>query len=467
MNNKTSYTLQHIVDLNLAIDEVNKQGSIKQQQQLYAKTIAPKLKGLPQADKKLQGLMLWLKQYQQASGTQPRAWVNSTLNGLTWVLLLVMFVLGVGLVKQQLGTDKLLHVPVFLLFALGLPSLFLLATLFRQLLPNLRTLKPLLLRLVEWVAQPIKQTANQQKSHSGLARLMNSDVQTKQVLLLLVFKKMQLGAVVFYVALLLALMYYTTFYDVNFYWESTFSERLASFWGGLLTLLSLPWASWLPMAAPSYELIEQSQRVMHGELFLPSREVWPNFLAMTLLVWGLLPRLLLMAWFGWLANRQLKQCDFSANYYTRFWHQLSFIQTQVVTSGQQDVAAVLVETSTSITLESLRPFLLNKLRMRPVDKGLLVLDRITEEQWQQLKQASLVQLVVLCESWDLAPKRVQRLVEQLKQQFSEFVNITWLIADKQNDAPVPPDAAQFAQWQAAIKQLNDPTVDVIAYDNAL
>ncbi len=106
-----------------------------------------------------------------------------------------------------------------------------------------------------------------------------------------------LGAVAAYLLLL-------AFSDFTFVWGSTFGISDAAV-DALSQVVAAPWATWLPAAVPSTQLIADSR--FHPAISnlamadLVALRAWWPFLLMSLLTWALLPRLLL--W--WLVRRSL------------------------------------------------------------------------------------------------------------------------------------------------------------------
>ena len=118
---------------------------------------------------------------------------------------------------------------------------------------------------------------------------------------LLVFS--QWLAVGFFLGVLALSLLLVTFTDLAFGWSTTLglgAERVH----GWVSIVAAPWAAWWPAAAPDLELVERSRyfRLEQGGLPLERVAVlgswWPFVLA-TVLVYGLLPRLLFLALCYW------------------------------------------------------------------------------------------------------------------------------------------------------------------------
>jgi hypothetical protein len=134
------------------------------------------------------------------------------------------------------------------------------------------------------------------------------------------FRAMQLGAAAFNLGAIATFVAAVSFTDLAFAWSTTLqvgAEGLQRF----CEALSLPWKTWLPDAVPSGALVEATQyfrldaayvnapagtRVQDAAL---AGGWWP-FLLMCLLVYGLLPRLMLVVWSSLGLNRAFRKLPF-------------------------------------------------------------------------------------------------------------------------------------------------------------
>jgi len=120
------------------------------------------------------------------------------------------------------------------------------------------------------------------------------------------FRAMQLGAVAFNVGAISTFIAAVSFTDLAFAWSTTLqvgAEGLQRFCEGL----AAPWRLWLPDAVPTLDLVGATQyfRIDSAYVNAPAgarvRDAaltggWWPFLLMSLLVYGLLPRLALAVW---------------------------------------------------------------------------------------------------------------------------------------------------------------------------
>lgn len=108
----------------------------------------------------------------------------------------------------------------------------------------------------------------------------------------------QAAGLVFGATALATLLLSVVFQDLAFGWTTTL-DTSAQAWHRIVSWVALPWSGWLPVASPSLELVEDTRffRLEGSEAGTASArwgEWWP-FVAMTWLVWVILPRAFLLA----------------------------------------------------------------------------------------------------------------------------------------------------------------------------
>jgi hypothetical protein len=180
---------------------------------------------------------------------------------------------------------------------LGLPLLFLVFTGVTGILSALGLHSGL--RLPVGIKRPLlawlDRVANTRFHHA----LGHRDVSAK-VAYWLLLRISQWFTVGFFVAAIVTTFALVSFSDLAFGWSTTLEVEPQTI-HTLFSLLAWPWQNWLPVAAPSPELVEVSQYLRAqaiGEHASLLGQWWP-FVIMCLLVWGLLPRLLLLLIAGW------------------------------------------------------------------------------------------------------------------------------------------------------------------------
>jgi len=107
----------------------------------------------------------------------------------------------------------------------------------------------------------------------------------------------------FYFAVLVLAMLLVVFTDLAFGWSTTLELAPARI-GGWVRTLAAPWASWLPAAVPDPELVALSRYSRLDGTGVPTAlavrlGAWWPFVLMVILVYGLLPRLLVLVLAAW------------------------------------------------------------------------------------------------------------------------------------------------------------------------
>lgn len=125
---------------------------------------------------------------------------------------------------------------------------------------------------------------------------------------LLVFS--QWFAVGYFVGVLLAGLVLVAVTDLAFGWSSTLDLDAGAVHRAF-AVLAAPWQSWLPGAVPDAELVARSryfrlETVQIGGEEAAALGTWWPFVLMTILIWGLLPRLLLLAVGQWRRTVELR-----------------------------------------------------------------------------------------------------------------------------------------------------------------
>lgn len=114
-----------------------------------------------------------------------------------------------------------------------------------------------------------------------------------------------------FVGSLLALSALVMFTDLAFGWSTTIDMAATSV-ASACRWLAWPWSAWLPGAVPDMALVEASRffrleaRDLDREAAASLGQWWP-FVAMCILIWGLLPRVLLMAGLHLRSRRACRQ----------------------------------------------------------------------------------------------------------------------------------------------------------------
>lgn len=241
--------------------------------------------------------------------------IRLALRGAPVLLGLVGVALGAAAASAGLAYDGShpVNLIAVLMLLVGLPGIFLLLTLLLLpgRMPGLGWLQQLLASLnvgqwlTRWLSYKIATTSDSLSAHDGLGlgalsgwrASRSATARVGKWLMLAISQAFTIG---FFVGALGALLALVSFTDLAFGWSTTLelSPQTLVHW---VQTSAAPWAAWLPQAAPSTELILQSQYFRAAGSSANAQQLggWWPYLVMCLLIYGLLPRLLLLLLSRW------------------------------------------------------------------------------------------------------------------------------------------------------------------------
>jgi hypothetical protein len=214
-------------------------------------------------------------------------------------------VLGAAVAGAAFSYDGRYPVNLFTLLGVlvGLPLIMLVLTLLLLpgRLPGLKTLQGVAAGMSpgRWVGVWLDRLLDAELFAPGLLRGGGASAFSRWQLV--VFS--QWLALGFFTGVLTVALLLVTFTDLAFGWSTTLDLK-PSLIHGWVVALSAPWAGWLPQAAPDASLVEASRyfRLEEGRMAQARIErlgAWWPFVLMTMIVYGALPRLLLLAIGAW------------------------------------------------------------------------------------------------------------------------------------------------------------------------
>jgi len=253
---------------------------------------------------------------------------------------------------------------------------------------------------------------------------------------------------------------------VGFFWETTTEGAMRTGLAKTVEIFAAPWTGFFPAAVPTGLVIDAS-RWLPGreETLAPGPTAWWLFLLMSTVIWGLLPRMIL--WFvAWRASNQaLRKLDFQARHHRALWRELT--GSARIESDEKPLDGVLVLDvgGSGLTAETMRPFLLQKLRVHPAAwHSVAVLDTGSEAEAASSLAAAPAGIVLLAEGWALSPARMKMLHEQVRMTASPETPIKFLIANVDAEGkPVAPSAEEIHEWERFVDSLRDPAAEVFFF----
>lgn len=273
----------------------------------------------------------------------------------------------------------------------------------------------------------------------------------------------------FNVGVLLALAAFVLTRNLGFYWETTTDQAMRGTLGEIVRILSLPWASFWPDAVPDAATLDatrlSSQRTGRLE---PGPGSWWLFLLAATFVWGLLPRLFLWAQARHASKRALAKLDFQARHHRALWRELTGVERIETDEKPLDGVLVLDVGGSGLKPDSLRPFLLQKLRVHPAAwHPVAVLDPGAEQDAAKALALAPAGVVLLAEGWALSPPRMKTLHAQIRAVAGAEVPVKFLVVNEAGDVPVAPSADEKVQWEKFVDSLRDPNAEVFCYGEAV
>jgi len=279
---------------------------------------------------------------------------------------------------------------------------------------------------------------------------------------------LQWGAVGFNLGLVVAFAGSLMVFDVRFYWEAT--PQTDALMTTATQTVAAPWAGFWPAAVPEATAIEASRaRYVDGRKRVRgdtrASAAWWRFLLLSLLVWGLLPRLLLVGASHWRLRRALARLTFQAPRHRELWRKLTAVERGAVAPAASDGALVLDVGGLGVTGNDVRGFLLRALRVNPqADHRIAVLDDAAETAADAALAARPAHVVLLVDARDISPRHIRRLHARIRAAAGNHTPVTWVVLSLAECGPIPPEPAALARWTRFIDGLRDPAAEVVAYD---
>lgn len=440
---------------------------------LFARDIRPQLDGLSRLEQRRAGLRLWLASQRPAGHIGPgRAW-DQAIRLLSRLLFIGMAISGGVLAAGLcLGSGQRVHVVIFIALTLWLPwLLFGVVWLLRRMLGldgwGMGWLLSLAGRLRAGSGAHVAEQRRQ--SPQSLAQALRGSRAAAAAVSARIAALLQWGGLGFSLGVVLAFVATLMVFDVRFYWEATPDDD--GLMQASVVTMALPWRELWPAAVPDAAAIQDSrlytgaatQRVPGGLV----AGAWWRFLAMSVLCWGVLPRLLLLVLFSWRERSALRTLDFQAPRHRALWRALAGIERGQIADAAADAALVLDVGGSGIDGAAIRGFMLRRLRLNPqATYRVSVLDDTAEAAADRALAESPAHVVLAVLDWSFSPRQAARLQQRVRRLAGADTPVTWVVIGGDTQQPGAPAAAEHRRWTAFIDGLADPATEVAAYDPA-
>ena len=284
----------------------------------------------------------------------------------------------------------------------------------------------------------------------------------------------QLGAAWLGIGMLISFLGCLWFLRVNFYWESTLEGLSRTQLEQVTDGLSFPWSfageQWVP---GEYGVDRTRKAVVTDALQAPDadprdpvNQLWMRFFVLAILVWGVLPRFLLHFYCSFREQRALAKLDFQESRHRNLWREMAKVERTVVKTGQADGVVLLDIGGTGFSLEAVRPFLLQQLRVNPeavYQTG--VLDASKEEAALAAMKEAELGVVMAVEGWSLSGPQMRENYQKVRGVIGEKKPIRFLVLGTVKGSGVTEvKAEEMAEWVKFVDGLRDPAVEVVRWE---
>ena len=463
---QSKWRLEDVVDFEVLLSKPEGAAEARRYREQVGGVLADVKPGNERVRRRI-GLRAWLDARRAEDGEEPiGARAVGALKAASLVLGLVAFVVGISVVRGLLvavefqgEAQRAYNIWVFLAVTVGLQWLLFLAGAMGYILVRRQQgTRPLLQRLVGALARRL----GGMPDSAVWKRLTGGGHGYGAALSWRLARMTQGAAVGFNLGMLAGFFGCLWLFDVGFYWESTLMAPPVM--SRLFDGLAWPW-SWSGVALPrAWSKEEFSLLGKHFHEAAGGRQWWP-YLAMCVVVWGLLPRLL--AWVAclWNEKRALARLDFQEPRHRELWRHLTRVELSLATEGPEDGVVLLDVGGIGITTDAVKEFLLRGMRVNPEGHyEAAVLDAKAEaEAWRAIRNAPLG-VVFLVEGWALSPKQMTAIYRRARAAGENRMLRFLVLGDIRDGLPGPPSDEDFKQWKKFVDGLRDPSAEVVAYE---
>lgn len=369
--------------------------------------------------RKRNGLLLWIDHDKSDETSSAGKKFLASLAMLTLGFALVSLLSSAAAAWGSKVQGRGFHVLIFLCVALFLPWLIFLCGMlmmtFRRHLTPLSFLGSL---MIGRVAKSLRMSDSLRSSLLDHGKILGWRIS----------RQLQWVAICYHLGAALGLLALVFFRDVAFVWESTTPDAMQHFLETVVRVLSSPWAHFLPQAVPD---VAQS-RWQEGAVPSPSsNHAWWSFLMLALMIWGILPRLLLMIFSRYKENFLLENLAFAAPHHRKLWRALDGVRREDVSTAPTDGALVIDVGGIAADHEKIRPFLLQQLRVNPIAWYRTdVLDSQQTQSTQDAIRQAPAGIVLLVEATALAPRLMTSLLGKIRQLHADKRVMILCLADE-------------------------------------
>lgn len=388
-----------------------------------------------------------------------------------WLIVVVMFLLGIGVVRGLLTTfptqtggagdyenSRGFNVWILLMVTIGLQAVVLLVG---------------AVGFVFWKKWAGHLGGIQGWLSRGIGTLTGGvDLKMKNLTLSVwswrLTRILQSGSVGYNLGLLAGLFGCLWFLQLSFFWETSLPQF------GENSLYQVTHTLSLPVGGELVDMDVIRQTNLNGES-VSSQEspelqihslsptmradlAWSGFFFVVLTVWGLGPRLVLWMASWWMERRALAGLEFQEASLRRLWRDVTRIERGEVSSQPADGVVVLDIGGIEMKTETMRPYFLQVLRTNPEARFLLgTLDEKLETEAMEAAKNAALGVVFLVEGWNLSPKQMNLYHLRVRDAIGENHPIRYLMVGSVDE---------LSQWAEFVDGLNDSETEIFRYESS-
>ncbi|MFK7909333.1 MAG: DUF2868 domain-containing protein [Akkermansiaceae bacterium] len=418
------------------------------------------------------GFRMMLESIREKEGDSPGEQVESGAR-LTGILLaVVMFLLGAGVVRGLL-TDfsyqdvtfggelvdlngRGFNVWIFLMITLGVQWLFLIVGMLGCLLWRRWSGS---MSWLQGIISAIAQKFSGGKIESSRWRAFLRSGAGK-VWAWRMTRVLQAGGVGFNLGLLVGFAGCLMFLKVGFYWETTlpqFGEKTLNRTTEIISLKIRPGSQVINETKIGYRPTVDPDRIGISSISPRMRHHmrWANFFFWALLIWGVLPRVILLVLAAVGERRALASLSFQESYHRKIWRGLNSVSRGTITTTQSDGVIVFDVGGVELTNDDVRPYLLQELRVNPEKRySLGTLDAAKGEAAMVAARKADSGIVFLVDGWNLSPKQMQNYHQTFRKSIGEGHMIRYVVIGSSDE---------LKQWIKYVDSLRDSECEVHQY----
>ncbi len=424
-----------------------------------------------EGDQRKQGIQSWFKLAHQESQSDTSQKLSLSLALIRWIIILASAVAGVGLISsliERVGVTEGQAYNVWKLLVIPIAGqwFFLLLTLLSWTLLRKGKRKT---TLVEELTGAAVKALSGTAGARGWNALYRAGASYRSILSWRLARLTQWGAVAFNLGLIVGFLGILLFLEINFFWATTLDNFGLPQLLLVTETLATPWhwlnASWTP--TKEQLLVTQLQI---GELNAKGNPAyWYPFILGCLICWGLLPRIVLLCFCYLMERKALDKLTFMEKRHRDLWRKLTprVRETPSYDTAQDGIILIDVGGAAPST-EEIRPFLLQQLRVNPVERYRAgVIEGNEREQALKSLQKAQRGVILLTESWDLSPKQLQSLHHGLRDIIKDRVIYYLVLGLPKGGVTQAPTEAELTEWHHYIAELQDSETELIPYNPQL